>query len=68
VGSAADVGADEDLAAKVGFGLLLERCLQDLEVIGGGVGGGVAGTRDTGRGLARLGQVAEQGKKPKPPL
>ena len=56
----ADVGAGEDLAIEVGLRKLLEGELQHLEVVGGGVGGGVAGPQDGGQRLAALGQVAEQ--------
>ena len=52
VGAPADVGAHEDLAVEVGLGQLLEGQLQHLEVIGGGVGAGVAGPQD-GRPAAR---------------
>jgi hypothetical protein len=60
VGAPADVGAGEDLATQVGLGQLLEGELQNLEVIGRGVGGGVPGPQDRGKRLACLGQVAEQ--------
>ena len=63
MGAPADVGADEDLSIEVGGGQLLERQLQHLEVIGGGVGAGVAGAKDPGQGLAGLGEVTEQREK-----
>ena len=40
----------EDLAVKVRLGQLLERQLQHLEVIGGGVGAGVAGPQQAASG------------------
>jgi hypothetical protein len=60
VGTPADVGAGEDRAMEVCLGQLLEGELQHLEVIGCGVGGGVAGAKDAGQGLAGLGEVTEQ--------
>ena len=60
MGAPADVGTHEDLSVEVSLGQLLEGQLQDLEVIGGGVGAGVAGAQDPGQGLAGLGQVTEQ--------
>ena len=65
VGGAADVGAGEDLAIELFGGQLLERQLQNREVIGGGVGAGVAGTKQPGERLAGLVEVAEQGVKAK---
>ena len=60
VGAPADVGAHEDLAIEVCLGQLLQGQLQDLEVIGGGVGPGVAGAQQARQRLAGLIQVAEQ--------
>ena len=60
MGPPADVCAGEDLALEVGLGQLLQGELQDLEVIGRGVGAGVAGPQDRGKRLTGLGQVAEQ--------
>jgi hypothetical protein len=60
VGAPADVGASENLATQVRLRKLLERQRQHLEVVGGGVGGGVPGPQDRGQRLACLGQVAEQ--------
>ena len=54
MGAPADVGADEDISVEISGGQLLERQLQHLEVIGGGVGAGVAGAKDPGQGLAGL--------------
>ena len=42
---------------------MLQSELQHLEVIGGGVGAGVAGPKDGGQWLAGLREVAEQGVK-----
>ena len=47
---------------EVCLGQLLQGELGDLEVIGGGVGTGVAGAKDAGRRLAGLGQVTGQGE------
>ncbi len=60
MGAPADVCAHQDLAVEVCLGELLEGQLQDLEVIGGGVGAGVAGTKQAGQCLAGLIEVAEQ--------
>ena len=60
VGAPTDVGAYEDLAVEVLGRQLLERHLQHLEVIGGGVGAGVAGPQQAGQRLAGLVEVAEQ--------
>jgi hypothetical protein len=62
MGAPADVGARQDLAVKVCLRQLLEGQLQNLEVIGGGIGTGVAGTQDPSQGLTGLREVTEQRK------
>jgi hypothetical protein len=57
---AADVGAGEDLRVEVGGGQLLERQLQDLEMVGGGVRARVPRPQDGGQRLAGLVQIAAQ--------
>ena len=68
VGAPADVGAGEDLAVEVRLGQLLQGQLQHLEVIGGGVGGGVAGPQDRrpAARLSRPGSRAAGGSRSRP--
>jgi hypothetical protein len=52
VGGAAGVGADQQRLVACGGGELGERQVEDLDVVGGGVGTGVARPQAAGQGLA----------------
>ncbi|MEY9834792.1 hypothetical protein ABH941_000003 [Streptacidiphilus sp. EB103A] len=60
-GAARAVGADEDLGAvAVGVGGLGQGVVQDGDVVGGGVGAGVARSKEAGQGFAGVVQEARQ--------
>jgi hypothetical protein len=62
VGGTAGVGADQDRLVTDGLGELGQRQVDDLDVISGGVGAGIAWPQDPAQGLAGAGAAVQIGQ------